>query len=297
MQTTPSPLITEFAPAKVNLTLHVTGVRGDGYHLLDSLVVFCDIGDRLAVRLAPETSLAIIGPFAHEVPAGDDNLVLLAGRVFAGEMKLAITLEKNLPIASGLGGGSADAAAMIRAVRRLRQDHDLPTREFPPETDSATVLDLGADVPVCLASRPARMRGIGEDLEGLGPLPETYIVLINPRVAVSTPAVFRALDTKANPQMPARLPDWPHVHALAEWLAMMRNDLEDPARSLAPVIGDVLALLAAQPDALLTRMSGSGATCFALFATREAAETARGAIADARPQWWTAAGSFLDGIN
>jgi 4-diphosphocytidyl-2-C-methyl-D-erythritol kinase len=288
-----SPLITEFAAAKVNLTLHVTGQRGDGYHLLDSLVAFCGVGDRIVIDAAPETSLTVTGPFADEVPTGDDNLVLRAARAFAGDMRMAITLEKNLPVASGLGGGSADAAATIRAVLRLRKVRDFATGEYLPAVDAMTALGLGADVPVCLASRPARMRGIGEVLDGLGSLPETYLVLVNPRVAVSTPAVFRALEAKANPPMPDQLPDWPDASAMAQWLAKNRNDLEGPARSIAPVIGDVLALLAAQPDALLARMSGSGATCFALFPTLAAAERARAAIAAKRPDWWVAAGELL----
>jgi 4-diphosphocytidyl-2-C-methyl-D-erythritol kinase len=291
------PLITEFAAAKVNLTLHVTGQRGDGYHLLDSLVVFCGVGDRVVIDAAPETFLTVTGPFADDVPTGDDNLVLRAARAFAGDARMAITLEKNLPVASGLGGGSADAAATIRAVLRLRKARDMAAGEYLPEVDAGTALGLGADVPVCVASRPARMRGIGEVLDRLGPLPETYIVLVNPRVAVSTPAVFRALDVKANPPMPDHLPDWADARAMAEWLATTRNDLEGPARSVAPIIGDVLRLLAAQPDALVARMSGSGATCFALFATLAAAERARAAIADARPDWWVAAGELLRGFS
>lgn len=293
----PSQLITEFAAAKVNLTLHVTGQRADGYHLLDSIVAFCGVGDRIAISVAPETSLTVTGPFALHVPAADDNLVLRAARAFAGDAGMAITLEKNLPVASGLGGGSADAAATIRAVLRLCEDHDLSTRMYAPDIDAAIVLGLGADVPVCLASHPARMRGIGEVLDRLGSLPETYIVLVNPRVAVATPAVFRALKVKANPPMPDQLPDWPNARALAEWLATNRNDLEGPARLIAPVIDDVLALLAAQPDALLARMSGSGATCFALFATLAAAEWAKATIADAQPDWWVVAGPLLRGVS
>jgi 4-diphosphocytidyl-2-C-methyl-D-erythritol kinase len=289
----PSPSITELAPAKINLTLHVTGLRGDGYHLLDSLVAFCGVGDRISVRAAPEHSMALSGPFAHDIPPGEDNLVMRAARAFGGDAGFAIGLEKNLPVASGLGGGSADAAAAIRAILRFKQDRDPVARTIAPENDAATVLSLGADVPVCLGSRPARMRGIGERLDWLGPLPETYLVLVNPRVAVPTPDVFRALNAKNNPPMPDRLPDWADAQALADWLVTMRNDLEGPARSLAPVIGDVLGHLAAQPGAMLTRMSGSGATCFALFATRAKAENAAAAIGKAQPVWWTAAGPVL----
>ncbi len=284
----PLSLITEAAPSKINLTLHVTGVRGDGYHLLDSLVVFCGVGDRIVMRPAPAHSLTLTGPFAHEVPPGDDNLVMRAVQRFGGRARFAVTLQKNLPVASGLGGGSADAAAAIRAILRLTNDAG------PASPDAAAVLSLGADVPVCLASRPARMRGVGETLDWLGPLPETYIALVNPRVAVSTQEVFRALEAKTNPAMPDFLPHWRDAPALAEWLATMRNDLEGPARSIAPVIGHVLAHLEMQPGALLSRMSGSGATCFALFATRAGAENAARAIARAQPYWWTAAGPVLD---
>jgi 4-diphosphocytidyl-2-C-methyl-D-erythritol kinase len=286
---------TEFAPAKVNLTLHVTGQRADGYHLLDSLVVFCGIGDRITVQPATAMSLTLTGPFAHGVPPGDDNLVMRAARAFGGDVELAIKLEKNLPVASGLGGGSADAAAVIRAVLRFREDLDLAARVYSPQADSDTVLSLGADVPVCLGSRPAHMRGIGEDIDWLGSFPETYIVLVNPRVAVPTPAVFAALLKKQNLPMPENLPGWPDAASLARWLALQRNDLEAPAKAIAPVIGEVLTLLDLQQGALICRMSGSGATCFAIFATEHAANAAAEAIRHARPDWWTAAGPILLG--
>jgi 4-diphosphocytidyl-2-C-methyl-D-erythritol kinase len=281
---------TEFAPAKVNLTLHVTGLRDDGYHLLDSLVVFCGIGDQVAVTLAPKSTLTVTGPFGHEVPPGDDNLVLRAAKAFAGDMGLSITLEKNLPVASGLGGGSGDAAAAIRAILRLREDHDLAARNFSLEADAATVLSLGADVPVCLGSRPARMRGIGEKLDWLDAMPDAHVVLVNPRLAVPTPEVFRTLTIKMNATMPDRLPIWRDARSLARWLSTMRNDLEQPARSIAPVIGEVLAVLSCQPGTLIARMSGSGATCFALFQTPTDAAAACAAIGRAKPDWWTACG-------
>ena len=288
----PLTQVTEFAPAKVNLTLHVTGQRTDGYHLLDSLVVFCSIGDVLQASLANTLSLTVEGPFAPDIPPGMDNLVLRAAHQFAGDMGVAFTLKKHLPPASGIGGGSADAAAAIRAVMRLRENRGLPSL---PDADVASVLALGADVPVCLLSTAARMRGIGERLEVIGPVPTMHIALINPRVAVPTPAIFKALTTRHNPPMPDKLPDWADVQAMANWLKTQRNDLEQPALIIAPVISDVLASLVAQPGALIARMSGSGATCFALFETAIAAKAAVDAIVGVQPDWWAASGPVYSG--
>ena len=284
----PLTQVTEFASAKVNLTLHVTGQRADGYHLLDSLVVFCGIGDVLQAALAEKLTLTLTGPFAPEIPPGDGNLVLRAARQFAGDMGVAFTLAKHLPPASGIGGGSADAAAAIRAVLRLHSG--IGGNAAGEKIDAGKVLGLGADVPVCLASAPARMRGIGDMLTPINALPEIYIALVNPRVAVPTPAVFSALATRQNPAMPDDLPNWPDARALAKWLKTQRNDLQPAAVGIAPVISDVLRCIAAQPDALIARMSGSGATCFGLFETEAAATTAVDAIGAAYPNWWAASG-------
>ncbi|KGJ20355.1 4-diphosphocytidyl-2C-methyl-D-erythritol kinase [Paracoccus sanguinis] len=261
----------EPAPAKINLALHVTGRRPDGYHLLDSLVVFTELGDRVSLSPGP-LSLTITGPFAGAIPPGDDNLCLRAARAVGGEA--AITLEKRLPPASGIGGGTADAAAVLRALGRT------PDR---PEA-------LGADLPACLMSRSLRMQGVGEILTPVT-LPTLHLVLVNPRVEVPTPAVFAALTRRENPGLPA-FPadgDWPG------WLTATRNDLEPPALRLAPVIGDVLAALAAQ-GAQLARMSGSGATCFGLFPDAPAARAAATAIAAARPGWWVEATRSIAGL-
>lgn len=277
----PSP--PEFAPAKINLTLHVTGQRSDGYHLLDSLVVFADVGDYISLRAADVLGLAITGPQAAQLPVTDDNLVLRAARALNGPA-VAITLEKHLPIASGIGGGSADAAATLRALSRLWAQ---------PLPDTALALKLGADVPVCLLSQPLRMRGVGEDLTPLpAALPQTHLVLVNPGVGIATPAVFKALPSKTNPGM-ANMPIFATAADLAAWLATQRNDLEAPAQSLAPVIGTVKAALAAQAGCLLARMSGSGATCFGLFATAAEATAAQTQIATAHPDWWVKAGKLL----
>ncbi len=277
------------APAKINLYLHVIGKRADGYHVLDSLVAFADVGDTLEATRADALSLAVEGPFAGAVPAGDDNLVLRAGRALAdltGETRgAALRLVKRLPAASGIGGGSADAAAALRALMRLWRANPAP------EALAALALGLGADVPVCLGSRAAFMGGIGEELAPSPPLPKTSIVLANPGRAVATPEVFRR---RAGPfSAPARFSEAPGDAAqLARLLKARGNDLEAPARALCPAIGEVLAALASRPGALIARMSGSGATCFALFAEQGAAREAAAALARAEPGWWVAAGSL-----
>ena len=285
----PLTQVTETAFAKVNLTLHVTGQRADGYHLLDSLVVFAGFGDVLDAALSDATTLTLHGRFAGEIPADGDNLVLRAARQFGPDLALAFALQKNLPPASGIGGGSADAAAAIRAIQRLRPGAPQQLHSIDP----TALLALGADLPVCLAATTARMRGIGERIDAVPPLPALHILLVNPRVAVPTPLVFRALTSRDNPPMPDILPDWPDAASFAYWLKSQRNDLQPPALTLASVIAEVLASLHAQPGALIARMSGSGATCFALFETAAAASAAASAIGAARPGWWAAAGPVL----
>ncbi len=276
----------EAAPAKINLFLHVTGRRADGYHLLDSLVVFAAHGDVLQARAAPGLSLEIDGPFGGALQAEADNLVLRAARGLAAEAGIvpnaALRLTKNLPVASGIGGGSADAAAALRLLARLWN---------VAPASPALALALGADVPVCLSGRPTRMQGIGETLLPAPGLPDFGLVLVNLGVAVATPAVFRARAGGFTP--PAALPAaWPDAAALAAGLAACVNDLEAPAIGLAPVIGEVLATLRAVPGSLLARMSGSGATCFALFAS--GAEAAAAAKNIRRQGWWTWGGGVAD---
>jgi 4-diphosphocytidyl-2-C-methyl-D-erythritol kinase len=268
-------MITETAFAKINLCLHVTGQRPDGYHLLDSLVAFADTGDVITCAAADQLALTITGPQAAHLPVTDDNLVLRAARAMGG-MGAAITLEKHLPVASGIGGGSADAAATLRALSRLWG------RPLP---DPATVLSLGADVPVCLSGQTLRMQGVGEVLTPLSPLPETHILLVNPRIGVPTPAVFRALPSKTNPPLPEP-PHFADAMALAAWLKDQRNDLEPPAITLAPVIASVKAAIAAQSGCLMSRMSGSGATCFGLFATAAETSAAAASLHASHPGWW-----------
>lgn len=269
-------MVTEPAPAKINLTLHVTGRRADGYHLLDSLVVFTDLGDRITTRPADALTLTITGPFAQGIPVDESNLVLRAAR-FLGVNGAAITLDKHLPIASGIGGGSSDAAATLRALARMTG------RSLPPAADTAR---LGADVPVCMAATPRRMAGLGEVLADVPPLPPIWLVLANPGVPLSTPAVFSALTHRDGPPMPATLPRCATVADLAAFLVTQRNDLETPACQLAPVIGATLAALGAQPGCRIARMSGSGATCFGLFADPQSAAAAARALSLAHPDWW-----------
>lgn len=283
-----------FAPAKINLTLHVTGRRDDGYHLLDSLVVFADVGDRLRAEAAEGLSLRVTGPRAAGVPEGADNLVLRAARALLpaqGDTPgrgpgAAITLEKHLPTAAGIGGGTSDAAAALRALAALWQ---LPL----PGTEAQ--MALGADLPVCLAARASRMRGLGERLDPAPPLPPFWLVLANPGVQVATPAVFKSLASPQNAPMPEGLPVCPDAPALAEWLARQRNDLEAPARALCPEIGQVLRALSALPGCLLARMSGSGATCFGLFADKHDAGRAAKALGMYQPDWWIAAAGLWQG--
>lgn len=277
----------EFAPAKLNLFLHVIGRRPDGYHVLDSLVAFAGCADVLHAGDADDLSLTITGPFAAGLAGEADNLVLRAARALAAEAGVAararLVLEKHLPVASGIGGGSADAAAALRllcGLWRIAPD---------PAALDLLALRLGADVPICLRNRTARMGGAGEKLEAGPVLPACFVVLVNPGVALATAAVFRARHGAFS--APARLPSgWPDAASMAAGLAALGNDLEAPARALCPVIGDVLATIAAQPGCLLARMSGSGATCFGLFADPVAAEHAAGAIA--QTGWWVWAGAL-----
>jgi len=266
-----------FAPAKINLTLHVTGQRSDGYHLLDSLVAFANVGDQIKVRPGNGLTLTISGPEAENLSADDDNLVLRAARLFRCDQGAQIDLIKNLPVASGIGGGSADAAATLKALARL-WDRPLP--------DMDAILGLGADLPVCLTEGSARMRGIGDDIMPVPALPEYLgLVLINPRVEVSTQAVFRRLENKRNEPMQTTIPAFTDAQSFGAWLKDQRNDLQIPAIAQAPVIGDVLDVLSAEKP-LLARMSGSGATCFGLYATGYEAKAIGGLLREKHPDWW-----------
>lgn len=279
------PGIEEFAPAKVNLFLHVTGRRDDGYHLLDSLVAFADVGDRVTVTDAPVLSLIHAGPFADDLPRPGQNLIVKAATAlrdaFGIDAGVAITLEKNLPVASGIGGGSADAAAAIRGLCKLWD-----IRLDDPRVGEVA-LSLGADVPVCVSGDTCIMRGIGEDLRpvrGVGPF---AALLVNPGIDVPTPAVFKARKGWfSNPV------DWPDQIMPDDVIARLldtHNDLESPAIDLEPGIGDVLTTISETPGVLLSRMSGSGATCYGLYENGEAARAAAEQLEAARPGWWAVA--------
>ncbi len=287
--------LSEPAPAKINLTLTVIGRRPDGYHELVSLVAFAGLGDRVGFSPGAEPGLDISGPFAATIAGEGDNLVLKAAR----ELRLRVdglasgrfALTKNLPVASGIGGGSADAAAALRLLARSAGIPPADPRVF------AAARATGADVPVCLDPRARLMRGIGDILsEPLG-LPGMPAVLVNPAVAVETRAVFAAL-AAARAGAPAPRPGEAPHDPLAGWcavrtpealiraLAAGRNDLEPPAIAIAPQVAEVLARLRAEKTCRLARMSGSGATCFALFDTARAAAAAAEQLRAARPAWW-----------
>jgi len=282
-------VLTEAAPAKVNLYLHVVGRLADGYHLLDSLAVFPGVADMVHASPAGAVTLEIVGPYGDGLGAGSDNLVLRAALALASAAGVGagarLVLEKRLPVASGIGGGSADAAATLRALVRLWDVR------LPEERLRAVAQGLGADVPVCLASRPARMQGIGEILGSAPALPISGLALLNPGAEVSTPDVFRVRQGVFS-EVPALPAAWPDAAAMAADLAQLRNDLEAPAMALCSAIAPVLDWLRAQPGCLLARMSGSGATCFGLFATPDAAAAV---AAQAPASWWAWGGAATDG--
>ena len=277
-------VIREAAPAKINLFLHVVGRRADGYHRIDSLVAFAAIGDTIEVRAARTLTLAIDGPFAEGLAANASNLAFAAAerlRAATGAPGAALRLTKRLPIASGIGGGSADAAATLRALRRLWR--------LPPGYDLRPIAEsLGADVPMCLARVPARVGGIGEELRPVRQFPTMPVVLANPRISLATVEVFRARTGAFGACAPTP-PVWPDARGLARWLKRQRNDLYAPAARLAPGIDGVLDELKRAPGARLVRMSGSGATCFALFDTPDAARDAAARLRRRQPAWWIVA--------
>ncbi|GAA0776360.1 4-(cytidine 5'-diphospho)-2-C-methyl-D-erythritol kinase [Brevundimonas olei] len=278
-----SDALTGLAPAKINLLLHVGPVQADGYHPLVSLTVFADVGDRVTVRRAETLSLTVEGPFAAGLDGQGDNLILKALRALGeaagiGEPHVAVALDKRLPIAAGLGGGSADAGAALRLTARLL-DLDMPEAEL-----ERLVLAAGADGPMCLRARPAWASGIGEVLEDEPRLPTLHGVLLNPGLPSPTGGVYRAYDAAPKAaDRPAPPADWSAASVIA-WLAAQRNDLEAPAQAVTPGIGEALAAMRAAPACRLTRMSGSGATVFGLFDDRAAAIEATFALD--RPGWW-----------
>jgi 4-diphosphocytidyl-2-C-methyl-D-erythritol kinase len=276
--------VTVFAPAKVNLCLHVGERRPDGYHNLESLVAFVSAGDEIRLEHDAALSLSVNGPFGAELSAGEDNLAMRAACILAEKTNASagarIQLTKNLPVASGLGGGSADAAAVLRGLVRL-WNLDVEQNLLREIASS-----LGADIPVCLDSAPAWMEGKGEVITPLPPMPGLCLLLVNPLVPVPTTAVFAGLRQRRG--LGARRPSAPFAvaSALLHFLQTTTNDLEAPARAIAPVIGDVLDEIGRLPDVLLARMSGSGATCFAMFESSEGVNRAMRILTAIRPDWW-----------
>ncbi|HEV7344967.1 MAG TPA: 4-(cytidine 5'-diphospho)-2-C-methyl-D-erythritol kinase [Devosia sp.] len=283
----------QLAPAKVNLALHVTRRREDGYHDLESLVVFADVADELQATPADADSLSVSGPFARGLTLGEGNLVSRAVAAFRARWPdavpggLALHLVKNLPVAAGIGGGSADAAAALRLMSSL-SDRPIPVVEL---ADMAA--GLGADVPACLVSTPLIARGVGEVLAPLPGFPDCYIVLVNPMVPLATADVFRRLRAHDNYPLPELPSPLTRPAQLGIWLAETRNDLQPPAVKLVPIIGDIVADLAETHGCMLARMSGSGATVFGLFGSSGQAHQAAQVMRAANPDYWVAAAPLL----
>ncbi|MET3926419.1 4-(cytidine 5'-diphospho)-2-C-methyl-D-erythritol kinase [Devosia sp. 2618] len=288
----PEPIV-QLAPAKVNLALHVTRRREDGYHDLESLVVFADVADELSATPADIDSLSISGPFAKALGTGESNLVSSAVAAFrarwpdAVKTALSLRLVKNLPVAAGIGGGSADAAAALRLMASL-SEHPVPMAEL---ADIATA--LGADVPSCLVSMPLVARGVGEVLTPLPEFPACHIVLVNPMVPLATADVFRRLRAHDNYPLPELPTPLTRPAQLGIWLAETRNDLQPPAVKLVPIIGDIVEQLAATQGCILARMSGSGATVFGLFGSAGQAHQAAQVMRAHNPDHWVAAAPVI----
>jgi len=279
------------APAKINLALHVVGQRSDGYHLIESVVTFINVSDVLSLAPATNLTLNIDGPEAVGLPNDHQNLVIKAAQSLAlkGDIKALgadICLTKNLPIASGIGGGSADAAAALKALNTFWSVHlsDPQLKEIG--------LPLGADIPMCLNGKPLLASGIGEVLEEVS-MPDFHMVLVNPRISVSTPKIFNSLPRKDNAPLPA-LPRSSKSGAWIDWLSETRNDLQEAAIEFAPQIRNCLLALT-ESNAQFARMSGSGATCFGIYQSQRDAKNAAASIRLNYPDWWVSCGQTKSG--
>ena len=277
------------APAKINLYLHIVGRRADGYHELDSLVGFTDHGDLIQVRHHERLYFQIKGPFGCSLQANDDNLIVRAARALVKETSYAggahITLKKNVPVASGIGGGSADAAATLKALNLLWQTG------LVDEELAALGLKLGADIPVCISGKPARMSGIGESISQVENFPSLGVLLINPGIPISTFKVFQM--HRGNFSQRVELQPIEDTEVLYEFLAHQRNDLQDLAIQIVPEIKEVLDILSAETGCRLVRLSGSGATCFGLFDNETLAKDAGRSISGNYPNWWVQPTHFI----
>lgn len=278
------------APAKINLTLHVTGQRSDGYHMLDSLVGFAGVYDEITATTSPSLSMIVTGPFAHGVPTDESNLIMRAARLLQAARGVTagatMTLEKNLPHAAGIGSGSSDAALTLAILAQLWEVEPLSPKD-------PAVLTLGADLPVCLmAPHPLRMEGIGEILSAVPQLPDCALVLVNPMVSVPTGPVFAGLKSKHNPKM-GSLAEGLDFEQFALWLNTQRNDLAEPARAMAPEVDETLAALGRQPLVRYAGMSGSGATCFGITKTLGDARQVARRLQIAHMGWWVVPAPLL----
>jgi len=278
----------EPAPAKINLSLHVVGQTAQGYHQLEGLTVFTKLCDELSVREGKTDRLAMTGPFAKALVGEKSNIILRAFELFRRRWPsslpdgLEITLEKMLPVAAGIGGGSADAAAALRIASRM-SGQEIATSEL-----AELALELGADVPMCLFSRTCTISGVGEQIQNIDPFPKLQLVLSNPGVAVPTGQVFRQLKSKDNSSMPALPMHVEHSAALALWLQDTRNDLEGPAIEIVPQIAELTSEMAQLPGCILSRMSGSGGTVFGVFGAEKQAMSAAQQMHQLFPNYWVA---------
>ncbi len=277
-------MISEFAPAKINLSLHLVGQKSNGYHLLDSIVSFVNIGDNVSITPGKPGELKVAGPFAKDLPSSNHNLVLKAARLFDSFEPSQITLEKNIPVTSGIGGGSADAAATVRLLSKFYNE---------PEPPIEKLIYLGSDVPVCMHKGIVRMMGIGEEIINLSPAPKVGILLVNPGKALSTAKVFKAVKKKSNSEVNLQGSNEKSLNPWFDWINSMRNDLTDSAIDLIPDIRIALDKLTACDGARVVRMSGSGATCFALFEDFELLQNAKVRITKECPSFWCKAGELI----
>ena len=277
-------MISEFAPAKINLSLHLVGQKSDGYHLLDSIVSFVNIGDKISIEPGKSGKLKVAGPFAKDLPRSNHNLVLKAARLFNNIKLSRITLEKNIPVTSGIGGGSADAAATVRLFSKFYNKPHLPVEKL---------ISLGSDVPVCMQKGIVRMMGVGEEIINLSPAPKVGILLVNPRQALSTAKVFSAVKEKNNSGLNLQGSGEKSLNSWFDWINSMRNDLTASAIDLIPDIRFILDKLITCDGARVVRMSGSGATCFALFEDFDLLQDAKLKIMKEFPSFWCESGELI----
>ena len=277
-------MISEFAPAKINLSLHLVGQKSDGYHLLDSIVSFVNVGDKISIEPGKSGDLKVAGPFAKDLPRSNHNLVLKAARLFNNIKLSRITLEKNIPVTSGIGGGSADAAATVRLFSKFYNK---------PELTVEKLISLGSDVPVCMQKGIVRMMGVGEEIINLSPAPKVGILLVNPRKALSTAEVFSAVKETNNPGLNLQGSGEKSLNSWFDWINSMRNDLTASAIDLIPDIRFILDKLITCDGARVVRMSGSGATCFALFEDFNLLQDAKLKIMKECPSFWCESGELI----